>query len=597
MKEYFGSKKSGWILLFAIIVATQCIVTAIMFANNKQDYHSDEYWNYGFANSSDGMHIYKNKEATELRYLNEWTDASVFRDYLTVSEDEIFDYVSPYRNSTKDLNPFLGYYFLHFICSFFPGVYSPWFAFVLNIICFVITQIFLYKLIKSSTDNNVVAMIAVAFLGFSSGMRDVTVFLRIYAPAVMFTTMVAYYMQVIFKNRDEKVSKSTYIKLFLSAVAASLTLHAFLVVAFAMTALYCLYYLCTKRFKKMFALGLVMAGAVLASMLIFPSTFAHLFGDKAVEQGMSGALPFNLQFKAYFYYLTNDFFGIHTSAWATMTPVYISYGILLILFFTIPTCFILRNETYFKNFVKKIKEELISWWHKIKNFQFDIIVMTGAILFLFAICGFRTSVYFMGRLSSRYIFIVYPIFVAILTEILYHFGRLIFKDKVKKLIIIISCLAVIFTVLNNVLSKHTFFLECTRTGMTIEEMEENANVIVLMDEIVRMTAVTGRLMNVDKFYYVTYDSALKQSYEMTAEVDTKAPLYLLIDDEQMVMLSELKFEDELSEKNFWNMFNAGMYYDKEKYLDFFKKLPITEKLEYMGKEVIFGRGISIYKLN
>ncbi|MGN0480444.1 MAG: hypothetical protein ACI4EV_02630 [Lachnospiraceae bacterium] len=595
MKKYLDSDKFWWLML-AILIIVQATVTAIMFANLKTDYHSDEIWNYGFANSSDGMHIYKDKEKN-LRYDQEWVDAQVLKDYITVSEDEIFDYASAYDNASHDLNPFLGYFFLHFICSLFPGVWSPWFGFALNIICFAITQIFLFKLVKCSTKSNVFAFIACFFLGFSSGMRDVTVFLRIYAPAVTFTTMMAYYMAVIFQKRDEQVKKSVYVKLLLSTLGGCLTLHTFLIVAFAMTALYCLYYLFTGRFKKFFALGFLMAGAVGLSMIVFPSTYMHLFGDKQVDTVAVGALEFGLQFRAYFVYLTTDFFGIHTSAWHTMTGTYIMYAVLLLLFLLIPVCFILRNETYFKNFVKKLKDGIISLWHKKNNFPFDIIVMTGALLLLFVICGLRTSVYFMGRFSSRYIFIIYPIFVAILAEALYHILKLIFKEKNRWPVIIVSVLALTFTILNNALSNRTFFIESSQSGLKITEIEDNANVIVVMDDIVRMTSICAKLNHVDNYYYVTYDTALENNYEMTDNMDKDAPLYLLVDEEKMVVLSDLKFETELDEENFWNMYNNKMYYDKEKYLEYFEALPMVSKVEYVGFDVMFGRGISIYRLN
>lgn len=596
MKKYLDSDKFWWILL-AVLIILQSVVLSVKFTQ-KKDFHSDELWNYGFANSSDGMHIYKNDGTWDVRYFNEWVDASVLKEYLTVSTDEIFDYSATYTNAMNDINPFLGYFMLHFICSFFPGVFSPWFCFVLNLMCLAVTEIFIFKLLKGSTKSKVIALIACAFLGFSSGMRDVTFFLRIYAPAAMFTTMMTYYMALIFQKRDEQVKKSVYIKLLLSALAGFLTVHQVLFVAFAMTVAYCLYYLCTKRFKKFWAFGFTMLGAVVLSIAIFPITFTHFFGDGYAETVTDGALPFELQFKAYFVYITNDFFGIHTSAWHTMTLPYIGYTLIVLVFFLIPICFILRNETFFKNFLKKMRDGIISLWHRKSNFQFDIIAMILGLLVLFVICGWKTSIYYMGRPSSRYIFIVYPMFVAILAETLGHIFLLIFKGKPKIPAIILAVLAVVFTILNNALSLNTFLFASETDGMQAREIEENANVIVMMDDVVRMTNICAKLQHINKYFYVSYDSAFDQNYSLLEDMDKDAPLYVIIDEESLIDLDKLEFDNQQDEDNFWNIYNnTKIYRDREKYIKFFKNLPIAEKFEYRGIDTFFGRAMTIYRLN
>ena len=54
-----NNKINKRMLILAAVIFVQCIYITLMFGINKQGFHSDELWNYGFANSTAGTHIFK----------------------------------------------------------------------------------------------------------------------------------------------------------------------------------------------------------------------------------------------------------------------------------------------------------------------------------------------------------------------------------------------------------------------------------------------------------------------------------------------------------------------------------------------------------
>ena len=187
----FKSIKRHHILLFFIILM-QCIYLSFSFGINKKGFHSDELWNYGFANSSQGTDIFR--ENNQLKNFDNWENSSILYDYISVDKSEIFDYSSVYKNCADDYHPFLGFMLLHFICALFPGTWSAWYCFALNLIFFVIQQIFLFKLIRRITNNSYYGIAGVLFFGFTTGAEDILFFLRIYCLASAISVVFMYYL-------------------------------------------------------------------------------------------------------------------------------------------------------------------------------------------------------------------------------------------------------------------------------------------------------------------------------------------------------------------------------------------------------------------
>ena len=125
--------KKARIILAVIIAVSLVISTVYMFS--KQGFHEDELLTYNLANSS-----------KQLNVDGGWNSPEDFNEYLAVSPDDRFDYAQVYENQIIDAShPPLYYALVHTVCSFFPGVFSKWLAYSINVLAMAGILIMLYK--------------------------------------------------------------------------------------------------------------------------------------------------------------------------------------------------------------------------------------------------------------------------------------------------------------------------------------------------------------------------------------------------------------------------------------------------------------------
>mgnify|MGYP000000633360 CR=1 FL=1 len=586
-------KKHNIYLLLACIILLQTVCLTVSFANNKKGYHSDELWSYGFACSSEGMNVFSERDGQTPKNFDKWVSSSVLHDYITIDKSETFDYVSVYQNSADDYHPFLYFILLHFICSIFPGTFSMWYAYVINIIFFIIQQIFLFKLIRSLTGNSHWGIIGTFFFGLTTGSENILFFLRMYCPATALSVVLFYYMTELYNKRnDTKISKSLFIKLFITTLTGCLMIHEFIILAFIAALMYGLYYLFTKHIKYALIFGGTMISSALLSIGIFPSTISHLFSPTGTFGGHVKKYSFMFQFKIYWSYITNELFGVATSPWHTMTSVYVFYGIIIFLFIFLPFCFIFRHEKWFHVFLKKFKDGFLHFLKKFQCFNYAFIPLIVSIIFIIAINSQMTSIMSMGRFANRYIMIVYPLFAAFAVSLLYYITVWIFKNK-KICYTICMILSVSFIILSNILAPHCYRMNYPHSGMSLDDIESNSNFIVMLSSPFLLTCLTDKLGDTQHFYATTYKSALSDNYSADFDLG-KSPLYLLLDittfENNGVSLGGInapKIE-----------FEAESLYDKDEYINFFKNLNIASNFELVGTDYnMYGRKVEIYRLN
>ena len=586
-------KKYNIYLLLACIILLQTVCLTVSFANNKKGYHSDELWSYGFACSSEGMNVFSERDGQTPKNFDKWVSSSVLHDYITIDKSETFDYVSVYQNSADDYHPFLYFILLHFICSIFPGTFSMWYAYVINIIFFIIQQIFLFKLIRSLTGNSHWGIIGTFFFGLTTGSENILFFLRMYCPATALSVVLFFYLTELYNKRnDSKISKSLFIKLFITTLAGCLLLHEFIILAFIAALLYGLYYLFTKHVKYASIFGGTMISSALLSIGIFPSTIPHLFGSTGTFGGHVKKYSFMFQFKIYWSYITNELFGIATSPWHTMTSVYVFYAIIIFLFLFIPFCFIFRHEKWLHTFFKKLKNGFLQFLKKFKHFNYAFVPLIISVIFIIAINSQMTSIMNMGRFANRYIMIIYPLFAAFAVALLYYITKWIFRSK-KICYAICMVLSVLFIVLSNLLAPHCYRMNYPHAEMTIDAIESDSNCIVMLSSQFLLTCLTDKLSDTEHFYAATYHSALTDDYDADFDLNSK-PLYLLLDvttfENNGVSLGGIQAPQ--------IQFEADSLYDKDEYIDFFKNLDIASNFELVGIDYnMYGRKVEIYRLN
>lgn len=587
-----NKKNINYIILICIILLEVAFLT-ISFSFHKKGFHSDELWSYGFACSSDGMNIFSERDKSTPKNMDKWIDSNTLHDYITVDKSEIFDYASVYQNSADDYHPFLYFALLHFICSLFPGSFSMWYAYIINIFFFVIQQLYLYKLIKSLTRNSYWGLIGVFFFGFTTGSENILFFLRMYCPATAFSVILFYYLTELYNHRNDKFfSKSILIKLFLTTLLGCLTLHEFIILACIASFLYGLYYLFHNQLKYALIFGITMISSALFSIAIFPATIPHLFDSTGTFGGNIKKYPFYFQFKLYFSYITNELFGISNSPWHTMTKFYIFYALIIFIFFLIPFCFIFRNENWMKIIFQKIKRKFFSFLQKFKHFNYAFVPLILSIVFIIAINAQMTSIMNMGRFANRYIMIIYPLLCAFIVSLFYYIITWLIGGK-KARYLICFILSFIFILLSNIMAPHCYRLNYVHTGKSISDIEPNSNCIIMLSTYFLLTCTTNTLDKTDHFFATTYDTALSDNYSADFDLTSK-PLYLLLDIStfenkglSLGGISTPEIGNDLASK-----------YDKKDYLDFFQNLDFVSNFELVGTDTnLYGRTVEIYRLN
>ena len=233
-------------LIVLIIILTFVRITYI-FAFEKDSFHSDEIWSFGLANSNYEPYIYADDDKAILKNFNEWSTGETYRDYLTVQEDERFNYSSIIYNQDKDVHPPLYYMILHTICSFFPNTYSLWYGYIINAVSFVVLMVFAYRLAKLMTNSKFFALSFIAYLGLCDGIVNLFTFVRMYTMSTAIFMAFLFYMLRLMKTKN--IAKNVPWLVFLVFLGAY-THHFYLVAVGIFTALVSLYFLFSKIFLE-----------------------------------------------------------------------------------------------------------------------------------------------------------------------------------------------------------------------------------------------------------------------------------------------------------------------------------------------------------
>lgn len=181
--------KKARIILAVIIAVSLVISTVYMFA--KQGFHEDELLTYNLANSS-----------KQLNVDGGWNSPEDFNEYLAVSSDDRFDYAQVYENQIIDAShPPLYYALVHTVCSFFPGVFSKWLAYSINVLAMAGILIMLYKIGRKITGNNLYALIGVGAYALSIACITTTIYLRMYATLTFWVLAFVYMSIKLYEKR------------------------------------------------------------------------------------------------------------------------------------------------------------------------------------------------------------------------------------------------------------------------------------------------------------------------------------------------------------------------------------------------------------
>ncbi len=360
-----------------ILIALMLLVLGniIFWGSRKEGYHVDELYSYGLANSEylpfmhfgeqeysvkDWMKEYGAGEnpldlirniAKDLKmiknsgwrikdteiysayaiarensndvYTTTWMSGQTYRDYLSVSDSNRFNYASVYYNQRGDVHPPLFYILLHSVCSFAVGVFSKWFGIAVNAAAILTAVFLLYRLVSRHFGGKAVGLIVASVYGLSIGAVSAAVFIRMYALLTVMVLGTAYAHLELFKaDWQLKGKKRVLIVLFL--LLGYLT-HYYFVIFAATTALVVMICMALgKRWKELLRYFVTLAVTGAVGVILWPFSIKHIFFGYRGRESLSA-----LSGKGYDWgktgvmlkYLTRDTIGLGTWALIALLAV------------------------------------------------------------------------------------------------------------------------------------------------------------------------------------------------------------------------------------------------------------------------------------
>lgn len=598
MKSEGTSKKRVYIIL-AVMICVQLASIIYYFQFKKEGYHSDEMWSYGYANSYYLQHIFQDEQG-KLIYVNDWYDADVLRDYIVVNEGEEFTYDSIYHNQITDLSPPFHSMVLHTICSFFPGEFSRWFSFCINIVSFIVAMIFLFKSARI-LKNDIYALCCCAAYGFSVGARDTFIYLRMYAMCTAFLMVIIYNILQLWQKYKEsrKLCKSNLVMIFLISLLSFLTHYYMVSFVGILTFVICAFSFLKKEYKFMLVFGLCMLLAFILSVVIFPAMFSTTESQVGAE---AAVMDYNLRMRFIIvsHYILKSLFNISLSVYPSGNlPILLGILCFVGIVF-IPLFVLLRDVPWMKKFRKYVK---ITIFHPVRLFKYLLrrinwiyIILLIAVIGQIIVVGEASSVYSMGRTINRYSFFMFPIIVILFVKLVYQLAIIILrKTKRAQCIMLGICVFLVGMNIYNC-TQYTEYLFLRNNEADVKEYLKDQNCIFLRYSNWMTTAMVPILMEADEFAQLEFTE-----YENIQE------LYEKKKDEKVVVILDSSFritvEGLLKKEEGVHVDVVGGSKDEQAndfyngIIDYLENLEPETKMEHVTTQTVFGRSMEVYLVN
>ncbi len=610
MKEKFlkiAGRDSFVYILLSLLIALQLANITNIIVGQKKSYHSDEVFSYGLANSFYEPYLDTSAVRHDLgeghqHNLNNWISGDVIRDYVTVRSGEQFRYDSVWYNQSMDRHPPLYYTALHTLCSFFPDKFSFVFGYIINFVCFAVTQIFLYKLSKNILKSKYLALMVCIFWGFSSAAADITIFIRMYCMLAMWTVIFLYLHSKLLET-DSKPLLKQLIPIIIVTLCGALTQYLFLFLAFVTAVMFCIRYLCKKQFKRFLAYGFSLLGAVLAAQLIYPAYFPNLFAETSHKQ-----TPFLKQFRLCIRYLLDALFPVTKSGLIFWIPTLVSITVVLLVA-AVPVLYLFRDRGGVKGFLAKLKSVPskirnfnyrsvpVRVWGRIRNINFISWVILLSIVCVMSVISYTVVFSDMFHID-RYLFLVYPSAALLIASVIWF---IVSWSKYRKQIL------TVVLVFMTVIRFSMYVTHYTFTGgvyiENIREMTKNAECIFTASEYTEMWMMDylpAEIYDVDRLF-VTYAGGQEEYREKIESIKTDRPIYLFFnipaysyydnDNREVYIINHYDVQTGKTEIK-----TIPIEELKEKYINFYKELSITKTWEYIGEHDMFYRVYQVYRL-
>lgn len=604
-----GKKDLKIAAVLLLLIFLQLVRIVYVFVFEKEGWHSDEVWGYGLANSHCGPYIYADVDPLTDKYENEWIDGSVFKNYITVQEGERFSYDAVIYNLKNDCHPPFYFIILHTVCSFFPEKFSFWYGFSINIVCFIITQLFLFMLSKRMTKSSFWGLAAVAFYGFSVGALDTFVFVRHYAMLVMFTVISMYLHTVLFSAEDKRQFKRTVAALFAVTLAGCLTHYYFVVLAFGISVCFCLRYMYKKQWGRFAAYSVAMLLAVFIFSLM--SNGMSYISSPAQGAGASSSLGLIGGLSSFLGRVVDIFFSPAFSEWVEIVlgcllydlfgytgSTYIPFAVfsafaLIILLAAVTAAGAYAIAEKSKDTEGGLYRLSVKYCRLLKRAfkgRFLICTFLFVLLFELYIITGTSDVFAMGTYTDRYIFLIYPLVIfsamLIIKKIIGKIvSRLKLEPQAQNKFSVIASTVCILTALavNNANAECLYTFPRPDNDITIESLVKGKDCVLSLSAHWTMTCYASLLSEAGNVFVTDSYDITKQGENLKERTQD---VILIIDVDKLLYayadLHDIKKSDVARE-------DVEQYY-----IDSLTEV-YGEKPEYLMQDEIFTRKVFVYR--
>lgn len=271
--------------VFFILLLFQ-LAALLYYGNRKSGFHEDEFYSYYSTNKTAGLFVND----------RQWLSRDSFRNDFVVLSGEQFRYQVVKQMQSWDVHPPLYYYILHTACSLFPGVFSKWLGIGVNILayipCFWLLAYLVYRCLseeefgKNQSCSLFMAFAVCLFWGFSAAVISGVMFIRMYQWLTLFVLLIACLHVRAVKKQDFGIR--FLIPVALTVFLGFMTQYYYIIFHFFMGVGMSFYFIKSKRMKELFLYALSCAAGLLAAIIYYPSSMAHIFrgyrGTEAVSE-------------------------------------------------------------------------------------------------------------------------------------------------------------------------------------------------------------------------------------------------------------------------------------------------------------------------
>lgn len=426
--------------IYLILIILTGVILILLYGTKKQIYDGDELYSYSLSNSKKHGFMINNIK------LNEWNSKEEIKDIFALNNDEIFSFLSVYKNQARDVHPPFYYALFHIISILFLNKFSILPGLILNIISYIILMIYLYKISEQILPEKEKYIPCILYT-ISLGMISTAMFIRMYMLLTAACVAFTYYFLCITKEMNKK----NLIKLSICTYIGFMTHYFFLVYAFFISLIYLIHLIIKK--KNIITYTKTILIPIITGFITFPFAYIHIFKGYRGEETQDNLVKSNIveNFKNIYDRFNKDIFY-------NMMPIIILITLILII--------ILLKKNY----------------KKIKNNVFMITLLIGTILY------FILTLKIIPILSTRYFYPIYPLIFLI---IYYIISKSINNKYIK---IGITTILIILSITTQIKYEPSWISQ--RTSNNIDK-----NVIYVIKDDYTTISESQFLMDYNKIYY------------------------------------------------------------------------------------------------